>query len=96
MFAHAFAVQKMMLCCSLKTSSFSCVIVGAMFASLLSETDFSTGNNIYSFIEDTMVCDMPQRGGFPSGPVSLLFFGSTFASLPNGLSVFNLSCSFAA
>ena len=48
--------------------------VGTVFALLLSETDFSTGNNIKSFIEDTMVCDMPQRGGFPSGARLFSFF----------------------
>ena len=45
---------------------FNPACVGTVSALLLSETDFSTGNNIKSFIEDTMVCDMPQRGGFPS------------------------------
>jgi hypothetical protein len=96
MFAHAFASQKMMLSFPLKTISFNRMPVGMMFALLQSETDYSAGNNINSFIEDTMVCDMPQRGGFPSWSVSLLFRENSFASLPNGLSAFDLSCSFAA
>ena len=52
---------------SLKRGVFNRAPVGTVFALLLSETGFSTGNNIKSFIEDAKVCDMPQRGGFPSG-----------------------------
>ena len=52
---------------SKKRAAFNPARVGTVFALPLSETDFCTGNNIKSFIEDTMVCDMPQRGGFPSG-----------------------------
>ena len=65
--ARIYSAENVAQFISLKRGVFNRARVGTVFALLLSETDFNTGNNIKSFIEDTMVCDMPQRGGFPSG-----------------------------
>ena len=81
---------------SRKRAVFNRAPVGTVFALLLPETDFSTGNNIKSFIEDTMVCDMPQRGGFPSGARLSSFSEYSSKSLHSGLPAFDLSCSLPA
>ena len=67
-YARIYSAENVAQFISRKRAVFNRAPVGTVSALLLSETDFSTGNNIKSFIEDTMVCDMPQRGGFPSGP----------------------------
>ena len=80
-YARIYSAKNVAQFISRKRAAFNRAPVGTVSALLLSETDFSTGNNIKSFIEDTMVCDMPQRGGFPSEARFSSFCWKTYPSL---------------
>ena len=74
MIAHAFAAQKMPLKFIPENAQFSIAHLLARCLLYCYQRQILAQATILKVsYEDTMVCDMPQRGGFPSGARLFLF-----------------------